>query len=137
LDTGQYAAVGVPVLRPRTADAALEAAGPDAGAPVSLGGDIATAGRAPAGCRRIAIAEDSRVDPEAAQDAEVIAIPTGAVATSSITVRRWRAADGTTRHHIIDPGPRAGRGSVAPCDRGRRHLRGCERRVDRRARPGR
>ena len=33
----------------------------------------------------------------------MIAIESGAVATSSTTVRRWRAGDGTDRHHLIDP----------------------------------
>lgn len=83
--------------------AALEAAGPGAGVLVSLGGDIATAGTAPAGGWRITVAEDSKVDPDHATGAEVIAIGTGAVATSSVTVRRWSAADGTAAHHIIDP----------------------------------
>ncbi len=85
------------------ADAALKAAGPNAGVMVSLGGDIAAIGRAPRGGWRITVAEDSRVDPEAARHAEVVAIPAGAVATSSVTVRRWTAADGANRHHIVDP----------------------------------
>lgn len=85
------------------AEAALAVAGPDAGVLVSLGGDITALGRAPDGGWRITVAEDSRVDPDAALHAEVVAIPTGAVATSSVTVRRWTAADGSARHHIVDP----------------------------------
>ena len=64
------------------AEAALAAAGPEAGVLVSLGGDITTAGRAPEGG---------------------VAIEHGALATSSTTVRRWRSSDGVTVHHIVDP----------------------------------
>jgi FAD:protein FMN transferase len=85
------------------AAAALAAAGPDAGVLLSLGGDIATAGRAPDGGWRITVVEDSAIDPGDALAAEVIAIAHGAVATSSTTVRRWRTADGVTVHHIVDP----------------------------------
>ena len=83
------------------AAAALAVAGPGAGVLVSLGGDIATAGRAPEGGWRILAAEDSAASPEG--DGEVVTIARGAVATSSTTVRRWRGADGTTVHHIVDP----------------------------------
>jgi thiamine biosynthesis lipoprotein len=85
------------------AETALAAAGPGAGVLVGLGGDIATAGRAPDGGWRITVVEDSAIDPGDALAAEVIAIGHGAVATSSTTVRRWRAADGVTVHHIVDP----------------------------------
>jgi thiamine biosynthesis lipoprotein len=67
---------------------------------VSLGGDIGTAGEAPAGGWRILVAEDSRVRPDA--DGEVVCVPSGGVATSSTTVRRWTRG-GTVLHHIIDP----------------------------------
>ena len=86
------------------AAAALDAAGTDSGVLVSLGGDIATAGRAPGGGWRIRLADDSRADPETADDpGRTVTIASGAIATSSITVRRWRAADGVTIHHIVDP----------------------------------
>src|SRR6266852_4882955 len=68
------------------ARAALNAAG-SGGVLVSLGGDIATAGTPPFGGWRIHVAEDSRVAPDA--DGEVICLPSGGVATSSTTVRRW------------------------------------------------
>jgi len=67
---------------------------------VSLGGDIAVAGISPAGGWRILIAEDSETPADAA--GEVVAIETGAIATSSTTVRRWRRGD-RTLHHLIDP----------------------------------
>ena len=83
------------------AAAALEAVGPDAGALVSLGGDVATAGRAPEGGWRILMAEDSRADADG--PGEVVAIERGALATSSTTVRRWHTSSGVTAHHIVDP----------------------------------
>jgi thiamine biosynthesis lipoprotein len=85
------------------AGAALDALAPanaDAGVLVSLGGDIATAGLAPGDGWRILVAEDSETPTEAA--GEVISITSGAVATSSTTVRRWRRGDRTI-HHLIDP----------------------------------
>jgi thiamine biosynthesis lipoprotein len=81
------------------ARAALNAAG-GGGVLVSLGGDIASAGTPPAGGWRIHIAEDSRVAPDA--DGEVICLPSGGVATSSTTVRRWTRGSAVL-HHIIDP----------------------------------
>jgi thiamine biosynthesis lipoprotein len=68
---------------------------------VSLGGDISTAGRPPAGGWRILAAEDSETPPDTA--GEVIAIDGGAVATSSTLVRRWQTFSGTVLHHLIDP----------------------------------
>jgi FAD:protein FMN transferase len=91
------------------AAAAARAAAPESGVLVSLGGDIATSGRAPDGGWRILASEDSETPADAA--GEVVAIQAGAVATSSTTVRRWRAGDGVYRHHLIDPrtgGPVAG-----------------------------
>jgi len=83
------------------ASAALEAAGAGAGVLVSLGGDVAVAGRTPEGGWRILMAEDSRVDPDS--PGEVVAIERGGLATSSTTVRRWSSDDGVTAHHIVDP----------------------------------
>ncbi len=81
------------------AAAALEAAG-DGGVLVSLGGDIALAGEAPAGGWSIQVSDDStaafdRVD-------ERISLTTGAVATSSTRTRSWRRGE-VQLHHIIDP----------------------------------
>lgn len=81
------------------ARAALAVAG-GGGALVSLGGDIATEGPAPAGGWRILVAEDSRVRPDS--EGDVICLLSGGVATSSTTVRRWRRG-GAVLHHIIDP----------------------------------
>jgi thiamine biosynthesis lipoprotein ApbE len=82
---------------------------PGAGTLVSLGGDIATAGIGPGGGWRILVAEDSEVPADA--DGETIAIPGGAIATSSTTVRRWRRAD-RELHHLVDP--RTGQPAVSP-----------------------
>ena len=80
------------------AEAALRAVG--GGVLVSLGGDIATAGRPPAGGWPILVADDSSTPPDA--DGEVVALRSGAIATSSTSVRRWTRG-GIVLHHLIDP----------------------------------
>ncbi|HET9614252.1 MAG TPA: FAD:protein FMN transferase, partial [Candidatus Limnocylindrales bacterium] len=88
-------------LAARAALAAVPAAGgASPGVLLSLGGDIATAGNAPAGGWRILVAEDSDTPTDA--DGEVVAITNGGLATSSTTVRRWRRAD-RALHHLVDP----------------------------------
>jgi FAD:protein FMN transferase len=67
---------------------------------VSLGGDISTAGSAPAHGWAIHVTDDHRGGPDA--PGQRISIAGGGVATSSTTVRRWRH-EGRTMHHIIDP----------------------------------
>jgi len=81
------------------ATAALEAAGVG-GVLVSLGGDIAVAGEAPAGGWPIQVSEDSGA--AITEGEEAIAITDGGVATSSTSVRRWTRG-GVVLHHIIDP----------------------------------
>jgi thiamine biosynthesis lipoprotein ApbE len=82
----------------RAAQAAQAAAG--CGVLVSLGGDVATAGRAPAGGWRIHVVDDHRDGVDA--PGQTVAIASGGLATSSTAVRRWRrGADAV--HHIIDP----------------------------------
>jgi thiamine biosynthesis lipoprotein len=71
-----------------------------AGVLVSLGGDLAAAGPPPGGGWSLRIADDHRAGPEA--PGPIVAIRDGGLATSSTTVRRWRAA-GAERHHILDP----------------------------------
>jgi thiamine biosynthesis lipoprotein ApbE len=67
---------------------------------VSLGGDIATAGDAPAHGWRIHVTDDHR-DGEHAPG-QTVSIRSGGLATSSIAVRRWKQGE-ATMHHIIDP----------------------------------
>jgi FAD:protein FMN transferase len=67
---------------------------------VSLGGDIATAGAAPAGGWRIRVTDDHRNGRSA--PGQTVSIRSGGLATSSTAVRRW-SHGGHTRHHIIDP----------------------------------
>ena len=68
---------------------------------VSLGGDIATAGPAPESGWEITVGDD-HATPAGVGDAR-IALHTGALATSSTSVRRWQTGDDVEQHHIIDP----------------------------------
>src|SRR5262249_43643427 len=80
--------------------AAAVAGATGAGVLVSLGGDISTAGRVPAGGWHIHVTDDHRSSPSA--PGQTVAISSGALATSSTTTRRWRRA-GEEMHHILDP----------------------------------
>ncbi len=71
-----------------------------AGVLVSLGGDVAVAGGAPAGGWPIRIADDHDAPLDA--DGPVVAVASGGLATSGVAVRRWRVSDGE-RHHLVDP----------------------------------
>jgi thiamine biosynthesis lipoprotein len=71
-----------------------------AGVLVSLGGDIAVAGEAPADGWSIQTSDDSAAPIDETQEA--ISITSGGIATSSTTVRRWTRG-GVVMHHIIDP----------------------------------
>ena len=87
------------------------------GACVSLGGDVATAGVAPAPGWSIAIVESARERTllstnDTISDAEdLMVIEGGGVATSSSIGRVWRR-NGATIHHLVDP--RTGRSAVTP-----------------------
>jgi FAD:protein FMN transferase len=84
------------------ADRAARAIAAQTGSPtlVDLGGDVATAGPAPAGGWVVHVTDDHRADPDA--DGQSVTVSGGGVATSSTTVRRWRRA-GRVVHHIVDP----------------------------------
>jgi thiamine biosynthesis lipoprotein len=97
LDLG---ATGKGLAADLAAAAALAAAGPGTGVLLSLGGDIATAGERPAGGWVIQVSEDSGAPLSALEEA--VTISTGALATSSTTVRRWVRGE-VTLHHILDP----------------------------------
>src|SRR5581483_6586205 len=77
---------------------------------VNLGGDLRVAGEAPDGGEAWAVGLEEPDDPDTTWG--VVGLRDGALATSSTTRRRWSAADGTTRHHLIDP--RTGAPATAP-----------------------
>jgi thiamine biosynthesis lipoprotein len=76
---------------------------------VDLGGDVAVAGAAPTGGWPIRIAHDHAAG--VAAPGPTISIASGGLASSSTTVRRWRAGD-VELHHIVDP--RTGRPADTP-----------------------
>ena len=70
---------------------------------VSLGGDIAVGGPAPAGGWRVRVQDvTGHPDEPAAGPAQTVSITSGGLATSSTTARRWERG-GAVLHHIIDP----------------------------------
>jgi len=94
------------------ADRAVRAAmsgGRHGGVLVSLGGDIAVAGTPPRDGWPVTVAEEP--DPGGAPHGQLVRLPAGAVATSSVTVRKWNRS-GTVLHHIVDP--RTGRPADGP-----------------------
>jgi FAD:protein FMN transferase len=78
--------------------------GSTGGVLVSLGGDIATAGEAPAGGWRVRVTDDHRSD--ASAPGQWITLQSGGLATSSTAVRTWRSGDGELVHHLLDPSTR-------------------------------
>jgi thiamine biosynthesis lipoprotein len=82
----------------RAAPAAARATG--AGVLVNLGGDLAVAGPAPAAGWAVRVTDDHRAPPTA--PGETVIVRSGALATSSTTVRRWRRG-GASVHHVLDP----------------------------------
>ncbi len=85
------------------AAAGAAGAGRGAGVLVSLGGDLATAGPAPAEGWQVRVTDDHRAGTDA--PGQWVMISSGALATSSTTVRRWRVA-GEEVHHLLDPSTR-------------------------------
>jgi thiamine biosynthesis lipoprotein len=84
----------------RAVQSAIRAIGHAGGVLVSLGGDVAIAGQTPTGGWPILVAEDpANVDISSTQEVRLLR---GALATSSVTCRRWSLA-GRELHHIIDP----------------------------------
>jgi thiamine biosynthesis lipoprotein len=84
----------------RAVRAAMAANGQAGGVLVSLGGDMAVAGQPPCDGWPILVAD--KLDPAGSSRAQPVRLASGAVATSSITCRRWRRA-GRMLHHIVDP----------------------------------
>ena len=67
---------------------------------VSLGGDIAVAGTPPQGGWPVLVADQP--EPAHGGPVQLVRLPAGAVATSSVTCRNWRRS-GRVLHHIVDP----------------------------------
>jgi len=93
----------------RAVRAAISAAGHTGGVLVSLGGDIAVAGTPPREGWPVTVAEEP--DPGGPPPPQLVRLADGAVATSSVTCRRWRRG-GVMMHHIVDP--RTGRPAGGP-----------------------
>jgi thiamine biosynthesis lipoprotein len=80
--------------------ATAAAAATGSGVLVSLGGDVAVAGTAPAGGWKVRVADAASCP--ATGPGEMVELLTGGLATSGVTVRSWRRGD-TDLHHLIDP----------------------------------
>jgi FAD:protein FMN transferase len=84
----------------RAVRAAMSAIGQAGGFLVGLGGDIAVGGTPPSGGWPVMVADGPA--PGGSPPAQLVRLPAGAIATSSVTCRTWRRA-GRTLHHIVDP----------------------------------
>ncbi len=93
----------------RAVRAVMAATGRTGGVLVSLGGDIAVAGTPPRDGWPVTVAEQP--DEADSPGSQLVRLTGGAVATSSVTCRRWRRG-ATTLHHIVDP--RTGRPAGGP-----------------------
>ena len=93
----------------RAVRAVMSANGSAGGVLVSLGGDIAVAGTPPQDGWPVTVAEEP--DRDCPPRGQLVRLPVGAVATSSVTVRHWRRG-GVELHHIVDP--RTGRPADGP-----------------------
>jgi FAD:protein FMN transferase len=84
----------------RSVRAAMSASGQAGGVLVSLGGDIAVAGTPPEDGWPVTVADQP--GPVRSSRSQLVRLPCGAIATSSVTCRQWRRA-GQVLHHIVDP----------------------------------
>jgi thiamine biosynthesis lipoprotein len=100
LDTG---GIGKGLALRWAAARAMAALPPGSGLLLDAGGDVAVAGRAPAGGWRVGIEDPAARGAADAEPLAVIGLDEGAVATSSISVRHWTDPRGLPVHHIIDP----------------------------------
>jgi thiamine biosynthesis lipoprotein len=76
---------------------------PGAGLQVEAGGDVVAGGIPPEEGWRIGVEDPAAAIPDAAPPLVVVELRSGAVATSSVRVRRWVAQDGRVVHHLVDP----------------------------------
>ncbi len=84
---------------------------PGTGALLEAGGDLVGCGDAPQGGPWMIGIED----PGGGEEPVVVALPGGAICTSSVAVHRWRDPDGRIVHHLLDPasGEPGGEGLLA------------------------
>ncbi len=87
----------------RWAAARAEATLPGVAFLLESGGDLAGSGQHPSGGWRIGVEDPVAPGGLDAPPVAVIGLETGAIATSSISVRNWTAPDGRHVHHLVDP----------------------------------
>jgi FAD:protein FMN transferase len=80
--------------------AAAGAAAAGCGVIAAVGGDLAVAGRTPAGGWEVRVTDDHRAG--ASAPGQTVFVQAGGLATSSVAARRWRHG-GRTMHHVLDP----------------------------------
>jgi len=94
----------------RAVRAIVSATGGEGGVLISLGGDIAVGGTPPLDGWPVAVAEGpDQAGPS--HTSQLVRLAAGALATSSVSCRRWRRG-GAALHHIVDP--RTGRPADGP-----------------------
>lgn len=84
-------------------EAACRALPASAGLLLEAGGDVVAAGAPPAGGWMVGIEDPAAQPGPDSEPLAVVAVRAGAVATSSIRVRRWVSPDGRAVHHLVDP----------------------------------
>jgi len=67
------------------------------------GGDLVAEGSPPEGGWSIGVEDPVASDPALTDPVAVLRLERGAVATSSVAVRRWISPDGRPVHHLLDP----------------------------------
>jgi thiamine biosynthesis lipoprotein len=70
---------------------------------LEAGGDVVARGTPPGDGWRIGVEDPVALDVGASEPVVVVALPGGAVATSSVRVRNWTGPDGQPVHHLLDP----------------------------------
>ena len=74
-----------------------------AGLQLEAGGDVVTGGIPPDDGWLIGVEDPAAAESDAATPLAVVELRSGAVATSSVRVRRWVGPDGRVVHHLVDP----------------------------------
>jgi thiamine biosynthesis lipoprotein len=82
---------------------ALQSLPDGAGLQLEAGGDVVAGGIPPDDGWLIGVEDPAAADSDADAPLAVVELRSGAVATSSVRVRRWVGPDGRVVHHLIDP----------------------------------